>query len=362
MFGQWCMKARRTLEILALIASANAAMGVVIDSRTIEIDLTDTNAASQCEWVPADRFAITKKGLGWDGVSDGQHTEGGEILTHPVGVGYWHRPTTSVDVRAELSPGPQKLTDNDGHSYYADPGHMYARHSPDRQHWSSWQALTLLSRTNRVYEGELATPYRERYSLFERLRLEYAQRDDAPWPDDDEAAVRWIVSWNPDFFATNLPFIGYVQLLFEGPFPPGRRFKTFKAVLSYSVGGLGFDPTDDDHIKLSEEELMMPWRFPSTAPGGKPGAPAPKPEALGSRILVEREVHAPGAYPWTNGMRLTDAIACAGGLTDFADHNWVRLSHADGEAETCNYDFALKNKSKDPVLRPGDRVYVHSHH
>ena len=361
MFGQRCMKACHILEILALIASANAALGSVIDERTIEIDMTDTNAASQCEWAPADAFAITKKGLGWDGESNGQHLGAGEILTHPVGVGYWHRPTTSVHVRAELSPGPQKLTDH-GHSYYDTPGYMYARHSPDRQHWSSWQALTLVSCTNRVYEGELAIPGRERYSLYERLRLEYAQRDDAPWPDDEEAAVRWIVSWNPEFFATNLPFIGYVQLLFEGPFPPGRRFKTFKAELSWSVGGLGFGPMEDDHVKLSEEELMMPWRFPSTAPGGKPGAPAPKSEALGSRILVEREVHAPGAYPWTNGMRLTDAVACAGGLTDLADRNRVRLSHADGEKEQCLYDFAVKNKSDDPVLRPGDRVYVHSQH
>jgi hypothetical protein len=356
------MKTRCILEIFALIASADAALGSVIDERTIEIDLTDTNAASQCEWVPADRYAITKKGLGWEGDPGGQQANGGEILTHPVGVGYWHRPTTSVHIRAELSPGPQKLTDNDGHSYYADPGHMYARHSPDRQHWSSWQALTSGSRTNRVYEGELAIPGRERYSLYERLRLEYAQRDDAPWPDDEEAAVRWIVSWNPEFFATNLPFIGYVQLLFEGRFPPGRRLKTFKAELSWSMGGLGFGPMEDDHVRLSEEELMMPWRFSSTAPGGKPGAPAPKSEALGSRILVEREVHAPGAYPWTNGMRLTDAIACAGGLTDLADRNRVRLSHADGEAETCLYDFALKNKSEDPVLRPGERVYVHSQH
>ena len=67
MFGQRCMKACYILEILALIASANAALGSVIDERTIEIDLTNTNAASQCEWFPADGFAITKKGLGWDG-------------------------------------------------------------------------------------------------------------------------------------------------------------------------------------------------------------------------------------------------------------------------------------------------------
>jgi hypothetical protein len=266
------MKTRRILEILALIASANATLGSVIDERTIEIDLTDTNAASQCEWVPADRYAITKKGLGWEGDPGGQQANGGEILTHPVGVGFWHRPTQSVHVRAELSPGPQELTNDDGKSYYDNPGRMYARHSPDHEHWSSWQGLTLVSRTNRVYEGELAIPGRE-HRRYEELRVEYAQRDDVRWPEDEEAAVRWIVSRNPDFFATNLPFIGYVQLLFEGDFVPGRRFRTFKAVLSYSVGGLGLDP-DDEHIKQNGGWLM-PWRFPSAASGGEPGGVAP---------------------------------------------------------------------------------------
>jgi hypothetical protein len=270
LFDQRCMKNCRILEILALIASANVASGVVIDSTTIEIDLTDTNAARQCEWVPAERYGISKEGLGWEGGPGGQQANGGEILTHPVGVGFWFRPARSVHVRAELSPGPQELKRPDGKSYYLSPGRMYARHSPDREHWSSWQALTLASRTNRVYEGELAIPGRE-HGRYERLRLEFAKHADGPWSDDEEAAVSWIVSRNPDFFATNLPFIGYVQLLFEGDFVAGRRFKTFKAVLSYSVSGLQQEP-QDEQIKQSKWKWVMPWRFSSAALRGEDGA------------------------------------------------------------------------------------------
>jgi len=59
-------------------------------------------------------------------------------------------------------------------------------------------------------------------------------------------------------------------------------------------------------------------------------------------------------------MRLTDAIAGAGGLTDFARRSSVRVFHAGGKVEIYDYDHALKDKRSDPVLRPGDRVSVYS--
>jgi len=77
-------------------------------------------------------------------------------------------------------------------------------------------------------------------------------------------------------------------------------------------------------------------------------------------VVVVGEVHAPGACPWTNGMRLTDAIACAGGLGNFARRYPVRVSHADGKAEIFNYSRALTNRSDNPVLRPGDVINVRS--
>ena len=77
-----------------------------------------------------------------------------------------------------------------------------------------------------------------------------------------------------------------------------------------------------------------------------------------SNIYVGREVRAPGAYSWTNGMRLTDAILRAGGLTEFATRSRVRLIRSDGTKEVYDYDRILKKKADDPVLRPGDCVSV----
>jgi protein involved in polysaccharide export with SLBB domain len=78
-----------------------------------------------------------------------------------------------------------------------------------------------------------------------------------------------------------------------------------------------------------------------------------------SNVYVWREVRAPGAYPWTNGMRLTDAILSAGGFNDFATNRpRVNVLHLDGTEESYKYDLIRKRKIQDPMLRPGDRVFV----
>ncbi|MCW5557061.1 MAG: hypothetical protein KIT22_04385, partial [Verrucomicrobiae bacterium] len=216
-------------------------------------------------------FGFTNLGRGWLGGPDGQEYNGGEILVHPVPVGFFWRPTRSVSIRAELSPGPQELKRPEGQSYWRNPGQMYARFSPDRVHWSTWQALSLASRTNRVFEGLLAVPGKDAAN-YQRLRLDYANREGIPWSSDEEAAVRWILEQDPAFFANNLPFIGYVQLLFEGEFVAGHRFKNLKAELSYSVGGLHAEPPKDERIE--KQMWTVPWRFQGSTTQAEPGGSA----------------------------------------------------------------------------------------
>jgi protein involved in polysaccharide export with SLBB domain len=59
-------------------------------------------------------------------------------------------------------------------------------------------------------------------------------------------------------------------------------------------------------------------------------------------------------YPWTNGMRLQDAMDAAGGLTDFATRN-LRVRHADGSVEKYRLSPHYK-PTKNPVLQPGDQI------
>ena|SRR5687767_8980975 len=79
-----------------------------------------------------------------------------------------------------------------------------------------------------------------------------------------------------------------------------------------------------------------------------------------NHVYISREVIMPGAYPWTNGMRLTDLITQSGGLTQFAIRSRIRIFHLDATEEVHNYDRILKRKAADPMLKPRDIVSVTS--
>ena|SRR5438132_14314534 len=71
-------------------------------------------------------------------------------------------------------------------------------------------------------------------------------------------------------------------------------------------------------------------------------------------VYTEGEFKTHGRLPWTNGMRLKDAIDSAGGFTDFARRGVV-LRHCDGTGEY--YRFGPRRSLKNnPALKPGDTV------
>ena len=78
-----------------------------------------------------------------------------------------------------------------------------------------------------------------------------------PWKSDEEAAVRWIIARHGDFFAEQIPFMGYVEFLVEQRFPSGQRVKSFKAHLAYGMGGLATLPRDP----AADKDRDIPWRF-----------------------------------------------------------------------------------------------------
>lgn len=92
--------------------------------------------------------------------------------------------------------------------------------------------------------------------------------------------------------------------------------------------------------------------LPKSQPDSQPQA-SPRGEAP-AIIYVDGEFRKPGAYTWTNGMTLKDAIATAGGFTDFA-MSGVRLVHWDGTIERYK-GSAKRPLSNNPMLKPGDRV------
>lgn len=260
---------RRRLGLLVLLgvgtilSAASVCQAAMAIFKAFDIDFTDAkDAEAKASWSPAEKLSITKDGLGWDG--EGAASYDGWIETKPLAVGLSWRPAQTVNVRVVIVPAPAEIVLNSGQKYTPDAGDCYVRYSPDMKHWSSWQALQRdqprsvdEKRTpGRYYTGQVRVPYREN-SEYRALVSEYSKLD-VPWKSDEEAAVRWILGRNPDFFARRLPFVGYLEFLVEGGFRGGQRIRSFRAEVSCGIGGEHYPPKDRAAYK---ERDSSPWRF-----------------------------------------------------------------------------------------------------
>jgi hypothetical protein len=109
--------------------------------------------------------------------------------------------------------------------------------------------------TGRLFTGMMGVPQRERTEYSDLVEA-YAKLD-VPWIDDEEAIVTWILARDAGFFARSLPFIGYVEFLFEAPFYGGQRITSLKADVSYALSGWHSPPKGPDVAP----NWNLPWRF-----------------------------------------------------------------------------------------------------
>ena len=73
---------------------------------------------------------------------------------------------------------------------------------------------------------------------------------------------------------------------------------------------------------------------------------------------VQGEVTKPGEQLYREGMTVTRAITAAGDFTDFANHEKVVLTRANGERIKVNCEDVMNGDAPDPLVYPGDRVFV----
>ncbi len=66
----------------------------------------------------------------------------------------------------------------------------------------------------------------------------------------------------PDFFSSRLPFIGYVEIRFEGYFYGGQRIKSMNIGASCFMSGLQYFPRD---MNVYKGRRSSPWRFMADA-------------------------------------------------------------------------------------------------
>jgi polysaccharide biosynthesis/export protein VpsN len=80
------------------------------------------------------------------------------------------------------------------------------------------------------------------------------------------------------------------------------------------------------------------------------------------KISVIGAVQRPGSLPWTEGMKLIDAISLAGGLTPLANGDRVRVTRIVSSNQTATATLSIDDiadgKVADLLLQAGDTIKV----
>lgn len=219
-------------------ALAVAAHGGIVLVHEVAIDFSDKlDASAKATWTQHERIGITDKGLGWDGEPT-RHIES-SVRTKPIALGYNWRPPQQAGVTVTLDADRRTYALNSGQESRPYQGQVYLRYSPDLKHWSTWHVAKLRSTDDKkqiAFSASLGIPRSVRKPYTDLLQT-YSRRGDVPAAWDEESAVRWIVRREPDFFAKRLPFVGYIQVMYEGNFGGDRRLRSMHLSIGYAMSG-----------------------------------------------------------------------------------------------------------------------------
>jgi hypothetical protein len=190
---------------------------------------------------------LTERGLETKRLSSPNQSWDFWAQSQPISVGLSWRPPTSINLKLSASGDP------------AQDGHMWAffRYSSDKVHWSSWYQLPISDKDTKgsasVYQGYLSLPRVASERHDELMRQWW--KTDPDWSSDEHEFCLWLAKNHPEYFSTELPFIGYIQIRFEGS---GHhvRLENVKIDRSWGVGGL-HSPPKRKRRETSEEK----WFF-----------------------------------------------------------------------------------------------------
>jgi len=157
--------------------------------------------------------------------------------------------------------------------------------------------------------------------------------------------------------------------------PPDTRL----ADLLASAGGPIMDTDDAESVVLADlhgarlvrDEEVLPVSLPLALVGDprhnvriRAGDHLYVPPNRGSRVSVLGEVDEPRVIAHREGVRLTEALAMAGGITidgDRADVRVIRGEFRDPTVYTTSMVDIVNGRAHDVVLAPGDIVFVTEH-
>jgi hypothetical protein len=233
-----------------LLFAPTIARAGILGFTPYSVDFTLAGEAKKATWSDATLVGVQTDGLGWGHGGNEGSRDFWLQTSEPIGIGTSWRPASAVHIKATIDQS-------------ALPGMLYARYSADGRHWSSWQLIpaAVAKPGQTAFAGEMRVPYRDQ-AAYNELRMEYNRRQDVAWSSDEEALAKELVARDPNFFAKEKPFIGYVQFLYESQLHSGQRIKKVSFELSWAVGGIHTPPKDQSAYKDRDGV----WRLKVDAP------------------------------------------------------------------------------------------------
>jgi hypothetical protein len=234
---------------MIVLVCGTTAVAVVFSGQSLDLDFTSPDIVKQVSWTPTRSVKLGSNGLFLDLPSRMGIGQFQLQTTEPLALGVYWQAVRGASIWASLTP--------------VDTGQavLFVRYSVDAKHWSTWQSLSRPSTESRclptypqcqVFTGELAVPHQQSEE-FDQLCGQYASQHRGEVTDEEECA-QWIVQSQPDFFATHLPVIGYVQFLYEKRMlSGGERIEHLNFHLGFAYGSNFHDP--------GHAPPGTPWRF-----------------------------------------------------------------------------------------------------
>jgi hypothetical protein len=182
------------------------------------------------------------------------------IQTHAFPIGLSWRPPSSANFTVSFEGS---LNDADP-NYRIEP-QIFIRYSCDKVNWSTWYNFNKTERKDKerfkIYEGKIWLPAlaSERYL---KLMREW-WKTEPMWSSDENEYCEWLLKKEPDFFAKEMPFIGYVQVRLEKmSVNLSQNLKSMTIGYSWGVGGLASIPKDKSKVRKNTEDK---WFFEGIA-------------------------------------------------------------------------------------------------
>ena len=224
-----------------LIAASVTGWAQFFSSYSTPIEFAGTRPPEGINW--SSSLSLTETGLVTQPVNLAGVSWVFWIQSQPIAAGMSWRPPTSSQIHVDVTV-PE-----------LDSGYLRAffRYSSDRVHWSSWYDLRETPgtpATARGYQAYVSLPEaaHEKYS---ELKVEW-WRTNPDWSSDEHEFCVWLATNHSGYFATEVPFIGYVQVRLEGG-AVRLRLSGMMVGLSSSVSGLTSIPRGTRRASADEK-------------------------------------------------------------------------------------------------------------